>query len=175
MCVDCNSRRGPHCEPAAAVCGGAHGQGGGPVRAVRHDGQPHRGAGAVRPRRRGLTSRPDVQRATLTAVHPLNTQTALSYPLLTEDHLLFRMMLDRRTPRSCILPCLVPQVLLGDESHIFHYEAGGVSALGGCVMHTVCNSPHGFRANLLRYDRDCVHYDAVCDAAHYSRCTCSGP
>ena len=33
------------------------------------------------------------------------------------------------------------QVLLGDESHIFHYEAGGVSALGGCVMHTVRFGP----------------------------------
>jgi threonine aldolase len=29
------------------------------------------------------------------------------------------------------------QVLLGDECHIYHYERGGISALGGCVMHTV--------------------------------------
>ena len=30
------------------------------------------------------------------------------------------------------------EVILGDEAHIFHYEGGGISALGGCVMHTVC-------------------------------------
>jgi threonine aldolase len=29
------------------------------------------------------------------------------------------------------------EVILGDESHIFHYEAGGASALGGLVYHTV--------------------------------------
>src|SRR5919202_6211152 len=29
------------------------------------------------------------------------------------------------------------EVLLGDESHIFHYEQGGASALGGMVFHTV--------------------------------------
>ena len=49
--------------------------------------------------------------------------------------------------------CLVPQVLLGDESHIFHYEAGGVSALGGCVMHTVCISPQSIHVDLLRYHK----------------------
>jgi len=43
----------------------------------------------------------------------------------------------------------VRQVLLGDESHIFHYEAGGVSALGGCVMHTVCIILRGFNADVL--------------------------
>jgi threonine aldolase len=29
------------------------------------------------------------------------------------------------------------EAILGDESHIFHYEAGGASALGGLVLHTV--------------------------------------
>ncbi len=29
------------------------------------------------------------------------------------------------------------EVILGDQSHIYHYEAGGVSALGGGVLHTV--------------------------------------
>lgn len=29
------------------------------------------------------------------------------------------------------------EVILGDQSHIYHYEAGGVSALGGCVLHPV--------------------------------------
>jgi threonine aldolase len=35
------------------------------------------------------------------------------------------------------------EVLLGDESHIFHYEAGGASALGGLVYHTVPTRPDG--------------------------------
>ena len=29
------------------------------------------------------------------------------------------------------------EVIVGDEAHIYHYEAGGVSALGGCVFHPV--------------------------------------
>ncbi len=29
------------------------------------------------------------------------------------------------------------EVILGDEAHIFHYEAGSASALGGLVYHTV--------------------------------------
>jgi threonine aldolase len=35
------------------------------------------------------------------------------------------------------------EALLGDESHIFHYEAGGASALGGVVLHTVTTAPDG--------------------------------
>lgn len=34
-------------------------------------------------------------------------------------------------------------VILGDESHIFHYEQGGVSWLMGAVMHTVPNANDG--------------------------------
>ena len=29
------------------------------------------------------------------------------------------------------------EVIVGDQAHIYHYEAGGVSALGGCVFHPV--------------------------------------
>ena len=35
------------------------------------------------------------------------------------------------------------EAILGDESHIFHYEAGGVSALGGIVLHTVPTDEDG--------------------------------
>jgi threonine aldolase len=35
------------------------------------------------------------------------------------------------------------EVILGDESHIFHYENGSASALGGMVMHTVPTSADG--------------------------------
>jgi threonine aldolase len=34
-------------------------------------------------------------------------------------------------------------VVLGDESHIFHYENGSASALGGMVMHTVPTNADG--------------------------------
>ncbi|MBA3947033.1 MAG: low-specificity L-threonine aldolase [Herpetosiphonaceae bacterium] len=35
------------------------------------------------------------------------------------------------------------EVIVGDEAHIFHYEQGGASALGGLVYHTVPTQPHG--------------------------------
>lgn len=35
------------------------------------------------------------------------------------------------------------EVILGDESHIFYYEQGGVSWLMGGVFHTVPNAPNG--------------------------------
>lgn len=35
------------------------------------------------------------------------------------------------------------EVILGDESHIFHYENGSASALGGLVLHTVPTRPDG--------------------------------
>lgn len=35
------------------------------------------------------------------------------------------------------------EVIVGDEAHIFHYEQGGASALGGLVYHTVPTQPNG--------------------------------
>lgn len=35
------------------------------------------------------------------------------------------------------------EVILGDESHIFHYENGSASAFGGLVLHTVPTRPDG--------------------------------
>ncbi len=35
------------------------------------------------------------------------------------------------------------RIILGSESHIFHYEVGGASALGGLVYHLVSNRPDG--------------------------------
>jgi threonine aldolase len=35
------------------------------------------------------------------------------------------------------------EVILGDQSHIFHYENGSASALGGLVLHTVATRPDG--------------------------------
>ena len=35
------------------------------------------------------------------------------------------------------------QVLLGDNCHIYNYEAGGISALGGIAFHVLHNEPNG--------------------------------
>ena len=35
------------------------------------------------------------------------------------------------------------EVILGDESHIFHYEQGGASVVGGLVYHTIPTNPLG--------------------------------
>lgn len=35
------------------------------------------------------------------------------------------------------------EVVLGDQSHTFYYEAGGISALGGIHPHTIPNQPDG--------------------------------
>ncbi len=35
------------------------------------------------------------------------------------------------------------EAIIGDESHIFHYEAGGSSALGGVILHAVDTRPDG--------------------------------
>ena len=35
------------------------------------------------------------------------------------------------------------EAILGDQSHTFYYEAGGISALGGVHPHTVANRPDG--------------------------------
>ena len=35
------------------------------------------------------------------------------------------------------------QVIVGNESHIFQYEADGVSVLGGVGMHTVPTADNG--------------------------------
>src|SRR5918912_3725557 len=35
------------------------------------------------------------------------------------------------------------EAIVGDESHIYHYEAGGASALGGVAYHLVPTLPNG--------------------------------
>lgn len=36
------------------------------------------------------------------------------------------------------------EIIVGDEAHIFWYEVGGASALGGVIMHTVPTDSHGY-------------------------------
>ncbi len=35
------------------------------------------------------------------------------------------------------------EAIVGDEAHIYHYEVGGISALGGVVFHPIPNGPRG--------------------------------
>src|SRR5919201_3650416 len=35
------------------------------------------------------------------------------------------------------------EAIVGDEAHIYHYEAGGPAVLGGIALHTVPTTPNG--------------------------------
>ncbi len=69
------------------------------------------------------------------------------------------------------------EVILGDEAHIFHYEQGGPSALGGMVFHTVPTAPNGelpiaSLQNAIR-DPSNPHYalpGAICLENTHNRC-----
>lgn len=69
------------------------------------------------------------------------------------------------------------RVILGDESHIYRYEAGGASALGGMVYHPLLTAPDGtlpldeLRAALLTVD-DAHHAPAgvLCLENTHNRC-----
>jgi threonine aldolase len=68
------------------------------------------------------------------------------------------------------------EVILGDQSHTFLYEAGGVSALGGVHPHTVVNQPDGtmrleditaaIRANNVHFP----HTRLICLENTHNRC-----
>jgi threonine aldolase len=55
------------------------------------------------------------------------------------------------------------EVILGDKSHIFLNEAGGISALGGAQVHTICNQPDG--SMLLKDIKEAIRNDNI----HYPR------
>jgi len=69
------------------------------------------------------------------------------------------------------------EVILGDESHIFHYEQGGASAVGSLVYHTVPTQPNGQLAlddlrGAIR-NKDNVHFAApgvICLENTHNRC-----
>jgi threonine aldolase len=69
------------------------------------------------------------------------------------------------------------EVILGDESHIFHYEQGGASVVGGLVYHTVPTNKYGdlpldrLQAAIRR--RDDVHNalpGVICLENTHNRC-----
>ncbi len=68
------------------------------------------------------------------------------------------------------------EVILGDQSHTFFYEAGGIAALGGVHPHTIANQPDGTLrlediAGAIRADN--VHFPRtrlVCLENTHNRC-----
>lgn len=69
------------------------------------------------------------------------------------------------------------EVIVGDEAHIFHYEQGGASALGGMVYHTIATQPHGeLPLDALEHairDRSNPHYalpGVLCLENTHNRC-----
>lgn len=57
------------------------------------------------------------------------------------------------------------EILLGSEAHMFWYEVGGASALGGVVMRTVPNDPSG------RIDLDAIEESIRSSNIHFPRTT----
>ncbi|MBI3801974.1 MAG: low-specificity L-threonine aldolase [Deltaproteobacteria bacterium] len=70
------------------------------------------------------------------------------------------------------------EAILGDQSHIFHFEAGGASALGGVVFHPVATGRFGELdlnglKNAIRPAATNVHYappGVICLESTHNRC-----
>ncbi len=69
------------------------------------------------------------------------------------------------------------EVILGDESHIYHYEQGGASAVGSCVFHPIATQPNGHLAleqiKAAVRDHGNAHYAApglICLENTHNRC-----
>ncbi|WP_110515364.1 low-specificity L-threonine aldolase [Herpetosiphon llansteffanensis] len=69
------------------------------------------------------------------------------------------------------------ELLLGDESHIYHYEAGGASALGGLVFHPIATNAQGEldlaalnAAVRPAYDAHAAQAGVVCLENSHNRC-----
>src|ERR1043166_7274665 len=70
------------------------------------------------------------------------------------------------------------EAILGDQSHIFNYEAGGASALGGVVFHTVSTGRFGeldldALAHAIRPAATNLHYappGVLCVESTHNRC-----
>lgn len=68
------------------------------------------------------------------------------------------------------------EIILGSQSHIFWYEVGGASALGGVVMRTVTNAPDGtispddFKQAIREADLDFPKTSLLCLENTHNRC-----
>ena len=68
------------------------------------------------------------------------------------------------------------QVILGDNCHIYNYEGGGISALGGLAFHVLHNEPNGqlpldqLQAAVRPDDAHCSRSGLVCLESSHNRC-----
>jgi threonine aldolase len=76
---------------------------------------------------------PTVNRLEELAAHMLGKESAIFTPSGIMSNLL--AVLTQTRPGQ--------EILLGSESHMFWYEVGGASALGGVIMRTIRNEPDG--------------------------------
>jgi threonine aldolase len=76
---------------------------------------------------------PTVNRLEELGAAKLGKEAALFVPSGTMGNLISVLT---HTPRGA-------EVILGDESHIYHYEQGGASAVGSCVFHPVATEANG--------------------------------
>lgn len=76
---------------------------------------------------------PTINRLEALAAKQMGKEAALLVPSGTMGNLVSLLTHCRRGA----------EVILGDQSHIYHYEAGGVSALGGAVLHPVATGRFG--------------------------------
>lgn len=80
---------------------------------------------------------------------------------------------SRDTPYT-IARCV--QVILGDNCHIYNYEGGGISALGGLAFHVIHNEPNGelpleqLQAAVRPDDAHCSRSGLVCLESSHNRC-----
>lgn len=79
---------------------------------------------------------PTVNKLEQIAAHLMNKQAALFTASGTMSNLL--AVLAQTKPGD--------EVIMGSEAHMFWYEVGGASALGGVMVHTVANEPDGTMA-----------------------------
>lgn len=65
---------------------------------------------------------------------------------------------------------------MGDNCHIYNYEGGGISALGGLAFHVIHNEPNGelpldqLQAAVRPDDAHCSHSGLVCLETSHNRC-----
>ena len=68
------------------------------------------------------------------------------------------------------------QVILGDNCHIYNYEGGGISALGGLAFHVLHNEPNGqlpldqLQEAVRPDDAHCSRSGLVCLESSHNRC-----
>ncbi|KAK9829692.1 hypothetical protein WJX72_007383 [[Myrmecia] bisecta] len=68
------------------------------------------------------------------------------------------------------------EVIVGDESHVYHYEGGGMSAFGGVAFHVLPTRPNGeipleaLQAAVRPFEQHSARTGCVCLESSHNRC-----